>query len=364
MSDRTTRSSGLQIAMPSHQRGRAAHATAIERTSRAFALTLAASAAALAALGAAAAPPSPAIDEWQVPWENTRPRDPYVGPSGEVWFVGQQGHYVAALDAESGQFQRIDLEPGTGPHNLIVNDDGAVWYAGNRARHIGRVDPTTGAIHKVMMPDPQAADPHTLVFDAAGDIWFTVQGGNFVGKLTVATESVDLIPVPTPGARPYGIVVAPDGTVWSCAFGTNKLLRIDPRTLTLTEVALSRETARPRRLEAASDGRIWYVDYADGMIGALDPGNGNIEEWRTPGGSASRPYGLVIDDDDLLWFVETGGSPNQLVGFDPEEAAFSAPADIPSGGGTVRHMHYHGATDTIWFGTDTNTIGRARLSAR
>ena len=29
------------------------------------------------------------IDEWQVPWEESRPRDPFVGPNGKVWFVGQ-----------------------------------------------------------------------------------------------------------------------------------------------------------------------------------------------------------------------------------------------------------------------------------
>ena len=37
------------------------------------------------------------IKEWPVPWERTRPRDPYVGPDGKAWFVGQQGHYLAHL---------------------------------------------------------------------------------------------------------------------------------------------------------------------------------------------------------------------------------------------------------------------------
>src|SRR5690554_6043608 len=30
-----------------------------------------------------------AIQEWEVPWKDTRPRDPYVAPDGQVWFVGQ-----------------------------------------------------------------------------------------------------------------------------------------------------------------------------------------------------------------------------------------------------------------------------------
>ena len=50
---------------------------------------------------AVAATQSPAqITEWTVPWERTRPRDPYVDGQGRVWFVGQEGNYVATLDPE------------------------------------------------------------------------------------------------------------------------------------------------------------------------------------------------------------------------------------------------------------------------
>ena len=116
------------------------------------------------------------IKEWPVPWENSRPRDPYVAPDGNVWFVGQRSDYVAYLVPGSGEFKRFELDPGTGPHNLIVDASGMVWYAGNRTAHIGRLDPATGRITKYPMPDPAARDPHTLVFDSRGDIWFTLQG--------------------------------------------------------------------------------------------------------------------------------------------------------------------------------------------
>ena len=46
------------------------------------------------------------IDEWTVPWEETRPRDPYADAKGRVWFVGQTGNYVAYLDAATGEFKR------------------------------------------------------------------------------------------------------------------------------------------------------------------------------------------------------------------------------------------------------------------
>lgn len=67
------------------------------------------------------------ITEWPVPWENTRPRDPYVDPGGRVWFVGQTGDYIAYFSPQSGSFKRFELDSGTGPHNLLVDADGMVW---------------------------------------------------------------------------------------------------------------------------------------------------------------------------------------------------------------------------------------------
>src|SRR5680860_367146 len=142
------------------------------------------------------------IKEWQVPWDQTRPRDPYVDQQQRVWFVGQGGDYIAVLDPEAGQFHQFKLDPGTGPHNLIVDKDGQVWYAGNRAAHIGKLDPATGKIIKYPMPDPKALDPHTLVFGHDRDIWFTVQQGNFVGHLDIATGKIQLMQLPTAQVAP------------------------------------------------------------------------------------------------------------------------------------------------------------------
>ena len=301
------------------------------------------------------------IQEWDVPWQQTRPRDPYVAPDGQVWFVGQRDDYVAVLDPSSGDFERFELPENAGPHNLIVDDEGIIWYAGNRDRHIGRLDPESGEIERFEMPDAGARDPHTLIFGEDGRIYFTVQGGNRVGRLDPATGAVEIREVPTPDARPYGIVQTPDGTVWVAEFGTNKLAAVDPETLEIEEIELPRADARARRLQPTSDGRIWYVDYAGGQLGVLDPATREFREWALPGGDGSRPYGMAVDARDRLWIVESGSDPNQLVGFDPTTESFIGSTPIPSGAGTVRHMYYHEPTNSIWFGTDANTVGQARL---
>ena len=299
------------------------------------------------------------IKEWPVPWENTRPRDPYVAPDGKVWFVGQTGDYVASLTPATGEFKRFELDKGAGPHNQIVDKTGMVWYAGNRAAHIGKLDPKDAKITKYPMPNGMPRDPHTLVFDKNGDIWFTAQGGNAVGKLTTSTGQVQVIAVPTPNARPYGILVDSKNRPWIVLFGTNKLATVDPATMQLTEITLPRAEIRPRRLAITSDDKIWYGDYATGRVGRYDPATAKVDEWPLPGGPDSDPYAMAQDAQDRVWLVETGAQPNKLVGFDPKTSQFFSETAVPSGAGTVRHMVYHAPTKTIWFGTDAGTIGRA-----
>lgn len=306
------------------------------------------------------------IREWTVPWADSRPRDPYVDARGRVWFVGQTADYVAMLDPATGQFTKYDLEKGAGPHNLIVDPNGIVWYAGNRAAHIGRLDPATKEIRKIAMPEAGARDPHTLVFDPKGDIWFTVQGGGYVGKLAVATGAVQLVKIPGERTRPYGIIVDPQGRPWFNEFATNKIGTVDPATMKLREYELPNAGARGRRISRTSDGAIWYVDYARGYLGRLDPATGRVEEWANPSGANSRPYAMAVDEQDRLWYVETGVQPNQLVGFDAKTKRVVSTTPISSNGATrntVRHMVYHQPTRSIWFGTDAGTIGQAKLGS-
>ncbi len=59
--------------------------------------------------------------------------------------------------------------------------------------------------------------------------------------------------------------------------------------------------------------------------------------------------------------METGPAQNQLLGFDPRRAAIFSRTAIPSGAGAVRHMVYDRERNTLWFGTDKNTLGEALL---
>ncbi len=300
------------------------------------------------------------INEWPVPWKDSRPRDPDVAPNGVIWLVGQGGDYAARFDPDSEEFTRKDLPLGTGPHNLIIDRYGWLWIAGNRQAFIGRMNSSTGELKRFAMPDETARDPHTLAFAGRNGIWFTLQWSNYVGRLNTRSGDIQLVPMQTEKARPYGIKVDSKGRPWIALLGINGLATIDPQTLKLKVVYLPRQEARLRRLAITSDDRIWYTDYAGGYIGRYDPQTGEFSEWKTPS-EPSGPYAMAADADGRIWFVETLPQPNLLVGFDPAtEMMFSITA-IPSGGGSVRNMVFDPDRNSLWFGTDTNNLAQAIL---
>jgi virginiamycin B lyase len=277
------------------------------------------------------------IREWDLPMQGSFPHDPAVGADGLLWYTAQKANRLGRLDPVTGQIREYPLKtPDSGPHGLAADRGGNIWYTGNSAALIGKLDVKTGRVTEYRMPEARARDPHTPVFDQNGVLWFTVQGGNMVGRLDPATGKIELREVPTPDARPYGMAINHEGVPFFCEFGTNKLASVDPRTLQMREYALPTGT-RPRRLAIAADDSIYYTDHARGLLGRIDPKTGQVREWPSPGGAGSKPYGIAITPDGMVWYSESGVQPNTIIRFDPHQQVF-ARATIPSGGGVVRNM--------------------------
>ena len=292
----------------------------------------------VAALLFAAGTPDVSIHEYDLPVPHSRPHDPAVGRDGALWYTAQMVNHIGRLDPATGAIKEFPLKTlDPGPHGLAADKDGNIWFTANFKAYIGKLDPKTGAVTEYPMPDAAARDPHSLAFAKDGTLFFTAQEANMVGKLDPATGKVTLKAVPTAAAKPYCIIFDPDGkTPWFCEFGSNKMGRIDPATLAITEVTLP-EGARPRRATFGKDGDIYYSDYARGFIGHLSVKDGKVEEFPSPGGRTSRPYGIATTPDGMIWYSESGVQPNTLVRFDPKTHEFQK-WPIPSGGGVVRNM--------------------------
>jgi virginiamycin B lyase len=299
---------------------------------------------------------------WPTPYgRETVPRDPFADQKGRVWFVGQQGNYVAYLDPSDGAFKKYEIEAGTHPHNIVVDNKGTPWFTGNRNGRIVKLDPNTGKLTTFMMPDSTVRDPHTMIFDNNGDAWFTAQNAGVVGKLTSSTGQIRLWRFPA-RTRPYGIVLDSHGRPYFDLFGTNKLATIDPKTGDIREYTLP-DSALPRRIAITNDTTIWYGDYRRGFLGRVNTKTGAIKEWPLPAGRAALAYGMATDDRGFVWVAETGVQPNKVHAFDPKRETFVESISIAAEGrNTIRHMQWDKATRQIWFGGDANMIGRIKVA--
>jgi virginiamycin B lyase len=300
------------------------------------------------------------ITEWDLA-EGTFPHDPAVAPDGALWYTGMQSNTIGVLDPKTGKIREYKIPtPDSGPHGLVADDRGNIWFTANFKGYIGRLDPKTGTFREYPMPDAAARDPHTPVFDRRGILWFTVQGGNFVGRLDPASGLIRLRKVTAEGARPYGIVVNSKGIPFFCEFGRNRLASIDPETMEITEYPLP-EGARPRRIAVTPDDRVYYADFARGRIGWLDAKTGETGDLPSPGGARSAPSAMAATPGGIVWYSESGVSPNTIVRFDPGTKTFAS-WPIPSGGGVVRHMVTTPGGDLYIACSGENKVGMVGVS--
>ena len=287
------------------------------------------------------------ITEWALPPPGARPHDPAVAPDGSIWYTGQAGSLLGRLNPVTGEFKEYPIKAppesarlpyGVGPHGLTADAGGNIWFTAQLAGYVGKLDPKSGGIVEYRMPDPKARDPHTPIFDQKGTLWFTLQNSDMVGRIIPSTGEVKVVRVPTAASQPYGIVVNSKGVPFFVELTGARVASIDPDTMAVREYPLPHAGTMPRRIALTSDDAVWYTDYGRGYLGRLDPKSGKASEWATPSGAGpdSQPY-AITSVGSVIWYVETGVSPNMLVRFDPATEKFQSWA-IPSGGGVVRHM--------------------------
>jgi virginiamycin B lyase len=248
---------------------------------------------------------------------------------GSIWY-GAIRKLLGRVDRNRRGQELSAEDPGL-QAGLIGATAGNIWFTANFAGYIGKLDPKTGAITEYKTPG--ARDPHSLSFDQDGILWFTAQGANMIGRLDPKSGDIKMIDVPTRRAAPYGMVVSSKGVPFFAEFGTNRLGSIDPKTLKITEYVLPDATTRPRRIAITSDDALWYGDFT------ASPGRHDPKTGKARSGVLAAGLRPVRDHaaNDVIWYCESGASPNTLVRFDPKTEKFQT-FRIPSGGGTVRNM--------------------------
>ncbi len=278
-----------------------------------------------------------------------RSQEPQIDHEGNVWFTERSDpNMVGVVDPRTGAVTDYPLpDPEGDPHGLTVDADGHVWWAETDGWRLGRLDPATGEMTRYSLTpddDPELLGRgHTPVLDSEDNVWVSVRdmvrggtgvtgvfgrggtGGGVdeprdgIAKWDRATETVSVYFHPTPGSRPYGMLVDGNDHVWTALSQGCGVARFEPATETWTDfLSPTGNNCQVRRLGVDSAGAtVWYGIWSGGgRLGKVDVATGDIVEYDVPMPDA-QPYDTWVDGEDRVW-ISDGGQGGALIRFDPE----------------------------------------------
>ena len=116
---------------------------------------------------------------------------------------------------------------------------------------------------------------------------------------------------------------------------------------------------RPFTPAISPDDTVWYVDFSRGYLGKFDLATGAVQEWPSPSGPKSEPYGIVFTKG-AVWYSESGAKPNTMVRFDPGTNKFQSWV-IPGGGDIVRNMDVTPDGNPVMANSLANQVGLVQI---
>ena len=249
------------------------------------------------------------------------PHDVAVGPSGEVWYAGQNLGIAGRLNPASGEIERISLGKKSAPHGVIVGPDRAPWFTDGGQNAIVRVDPATKQVK--VWPLPAERMPYTSLntaaFDGQGRIWFTGQNGVY-GRLNPMAGDMKVWDAPR-GPGPYGITSTPNGDIWFVSLAGSYLANVDLKTGAATVYEPPTKDQGARRVWSDSKGRLWISEWNSGNVSVYDPSDKSWKQWKLLG-EKPRTYAVWVDPDDKVWLSEWAAT--AIVRFDPATEKFES----------------------------------------
>jgi virginiamycin B lyase len=242
---------------------------------------------------------------------------PTVDAQDNIWVGEMLANRLGRLNSQTGVVTSW-TPPGAqyGIMTTAVDAQGNIWFTEQNANYIGRFEKELQTFHIFPLGTwkGRPLGPQDLHFDGKGLLWFTAEAAGAIGQLDPRNGTIHLWPVPSRSpsipSSPYSLTITPNGRIWFSEFAGGVIGTLDPPTGQITLYDLPNPQIQLFSLAADATGHIWFTEVLPGMLGMLDPENGTLIELPVPVVSGGPPalYGLAIDHEDTIWFVDVGAT--------------------------------------------------------
>jgi virginiamycin B lyase len=197
------------------------------------------------------------------------------------------------------------------PHCLAPDAQGRIWFVEIGANRVGMFDPAKREFAEYLIPTPES-QPHGITVDKDGIVWFTEAGKDKIGRLDPKTGIITEFPIPAGGKREgarggVGRIHTPmmgkDGFLYATNEWISSIVKLDPKTGKTWEYMTPTRKSRPYGIQIDFDGNVWFVEVGSEHVGKLDPKTGVITEYKTPT-PQSGPRRMTIDPQGVIWYAE------------------------------------------------------------
>ena len=195
--------------------------------------------------------------------------------------------------------------------------------------------------------------PHQVDFDPDGNVWLAYTSCCIV-RFDPRTAKATAYEGNGGG---HGIAVDPsDGTVW---YSGDAVRRLDPKTGLVDRYKVGESAALGSNTQIFdSSGNLWLSFLGAGGLGKWDRASDTIQWWDVPV-IASRPYGIIVDNQDKIWWADyhNGG----VSRFDPVTGRFRFYRLVREhAASSIRRLGVD-SKNHIWAGTWSSLRGVAKL---
>jgi virginiamycin B lyase len=297
------------------------------------------------------------IESWDVPSPNAKPQGIFFAQRNQsAWFSAEGANLLGRFDSKTQKFESFHLRPDTRPYALVEHSGSGVqttlYFVSRDGGYLGEFDPNTRDVREFRIPGGKMR-LQDLIFDHNGVIWFTMekaeppqylQGGK-VGRLNLFSSEIRLTAPSESNANPHDLAVDSKGTIYFTELGAARVGSIEPDGMKVTMHSLPNAKVGASGIAITPDDALWLTDSARGYLMRFDVSSGDFQQWPSPSGPKSRP-GTIATANGVIWYTETGTSPNMIVRFDPATKVFESwPVDA---GGVIGRLSAQ-PDGTLWF---------------